>query len=408
MRFMRWLAVLGLVSASFVPAHVARAASPSAPAGATTTITEPFTGGSGDGTPTASLHFPLGAVGHYMSNGELGFGTYDIVYPGAGATRGTISFRRSDGTMLRGSFTLAAPSACGLPAKTSVDCLSARLIGTADIASVVVTIAAVVRFPFNYSFLMSGTLTLHTRHGFALVNATGATQAFGGIEHHGDARTAGVVDIQRTPSGAGYWVVNAAGQVFAFGDARFLGNADYSRYLRGQRIASMSPTPTGQGYWLFTTTGVVLHFGDARSFGDLHSHRLSAPIVDSVATPSGRGYYLVGRDGGVFTFGDARFRGSTGRLHLAQPIVGIALPRDNPGYWLVAADGGVFSFDAQYWGSTAKLRLSRPVVGMVPYGEAYLMVGSDGTLYSFSSVPLFGFPIITPGSAPVAGIAAIG
>ncbi len=409
MRFVRWLTVCGFVAASCVPVHSAHASPPvQATSTAPVTATEAFTGGSGDGMPTGSPHFPLAAVGHYSSSGQLGRGSYIISYPGAGETRGAISFRRSDGTVLQGSFTIGNPASCGLPAVPGMDCLSAKLSGTGDIASVSVTIAAVVRYPFNYSFLMRGTLGLRGRHGFVLVDARGATQAFGGIEHLGDASTGGVVDIQRTPSGAGYWVVNAAGQVFAFGGAHYLGGADYNRYLAGQRIASMSVTPTGMGYWLFTSTGVALRFGDAQSYGDLHANRLTAPIVDSVATKTGHGYYLVGRDGGIFTFGDARFRGSMGGRRLARPIVGIALSRDNPGYWLVASDGGVFSFDAQYWGSLSRYRLSRPIVGLVPYGEAYLMVGSDGILYSFSSVPLFGTPFIAPGSPPIVGITAIG
>jgi hypothetical protein len=287
-----------------------------------------------------------------------------------------------------------------------MNCLSASLHGTGDIASVVVSIATVLRYE-NLSFLMQGTLTLRARHGLAIVDSTGTTRAFGGIEHRGDAPTTGVVDIQRSPSGAGYWVVNSAGQVYAFGDARYFGGADYGRYLAGQRVVSMSPTPSGNGYWLFTATGTVLSFGDARLYGDLHGARLSAPIVDSVATPTGHGYYAVGRDGGVFAFGDARFRGSTGRLRLAQPVIGMVL-NGNLGYWLVAADGGVFSFNAVYWGSTGGLHLSSPIVGAAAYGPSYLMVGRDGTLYSFSPVTLFGASVVRPGTTPVAGITAIG
>jgi hypothetical protein len=402
--------LIGLVAASGAPVHLAYAGdTPAAAATATptTVTTEGFTGGSGDGIPGGGPpHFGLQATGHYTSTGQLGVGTYVLVYPITADAAGTISFRRSDGTVLRGTFVLQKQFACRVPYTSGMNCVAARLHGTGDIASAVVSIATVLRYE-NLSFLMRGTLALRARHGLAIVDSTGTTRAFGGIEHHGDASTTGVVDIQRTPSGAGYWVVNAAGQVHAFGDAHYFGGADDAPYLSGQRVVSMSPTPSGNGYWLFTATGIVLRFGDAGAFGDLRRARLAAPIVDSAATSTGRGYYLVGGDGGVFAFGDARFRGSTGRLRLAQPVIGMVL-NGSLGYWLFAADGGVFSFNAVYWGSTGRLHLSSPIVGASAYGPSYLMVGRDGTLYSFSPVTLFGASVVRPSAAPVVAITAIG
>jgi hypothetical protein len=73
---------------------------------------------------------------------------------------------------------------------------------------------------------------------------------------------------------------------------------------------AMAPTPSGLGYWLVQADGGVFTHGDAVFYGSLGATKLGAPIVDMHATNSGRGYWLVGADGGVFTFGDAAFEGA--------------------------------------------------------------------------------------------------
>ncbi|HLH27745.1 MAG TPA: hypothetical protein VKW77_02450, partial [Acidimicrobiales bacterium] len=105
-----------------------------------------------------------------------------------------------------------------------------------------------------------------------------------------------------------------------------------------------TPGPGGcAGYWMVDAAGEVRSFGGAPVLGSLPV-RPSAPIRSVVSTPDGGGYWLLGADGGVFAFGDAGFFGSTGALRLNAPVVGMAATSDGRGYWLVAADGGVFSF----------------------------------------------------------------
>ena len=50
----------------------------------------------------------------------------------------------------------------------------------------------------------------------------------------------------------------------------------------------------------------------------------------------------------------------------------------------MASDGGVFAFDAPFRGSLGHLTLNRPVNGLVAYGNGYLMVASDGGVFTFS------------------------
>jgi hypothetical protein len=129
----------------------------------------------------------------------------------------------------------------------------------------------------------------------------------------------------------------------------------------------MAVSPSGLGYWLVGANGDVYNFGDAGFFGSIGGATIAAPVVGMAPTPGGRGYWLVASDGGIFSFGDARFLGSTGGMPLNRPIVSMAATPRGTGYWLVASDGGIFSYgDATFAGSTGGLRLAAPVVGMAP------------------------------------------
>jgi hypothetical protein len=123
--------------------------------------------------------------------------------------------------------------------------------------------------------------------------------------------------------------------------------------LPSNRFVGMAPTPDGGGYWMAQAGGGVYSFGDAHFYGSLPGLHIvpSSPIVSIAAAPDGGGYWLVGADGGVFTFGDAHFYGSLPAMHINpfSPIVGIGITHDGGGYWLLGADGGVFTFgDAPY------------------------------------------------------------
>ena len=243
-----------------------------------------------------------------------------------------------------------------------------------------------------------------TAAGYVMVTAAGQVFAFGGGRALGNGGP-GTVDIEPTPSGAGYWLVEGGGTVLAFGDAVHRGQVKGGTLGVGERITSLSRTPSGAGYWLFSTRGRVLAFGDAVSRGDALAIPLNGPILDSVPTPSGRGYYMVASDGGIFAFGDARFAGSTGAVALDAPVQSVVPDPDGVGYWLVAADGGVFAFDAGFRGSLGGVRLSRPVTGMVAYGNGYLMVGEDGGTFSFSDLAFAGSLGAAPPASPVVAVA---
>ena len=254
-----------------------------------------------------------------------------------------------------------------------------------------------------------GASSAAVRSGYWMVGAGGTVYAFGDARWLGNAAVpAGVsaVDLEPTPSNAGYWVVDGRGAVSSFGDAPRLGSVNGGLAAK-ETVTSLSSTPTGRGFWIFTTRGRVIPFGDAVSYGDMARVALNGPVLDSIPTTSGRGYYMVASDGGIFAFGDARFYGSMGNKKLNAPVQSLVPDGDGVGYWLVASDGGIFAFDAAFQGSMGDRKLNKPVTGMVRFGDGYLMVGEDGGIFNFSSQPFAGSLGGNPPPRPVVSVAAL-
>jgi hypothetical protein len=337
--------------------------------------------------------------GWYATSSQLGRGTIAETY---GVPLGSqFTLVRSDGMRMTGqsSFPASGPL---------------NLTGTADVQSASLTLTQLSRTPDPNHFYegvavyrLQGWVYPRRSVGYAMVDGSGHVSTFGGMSHPGDAPSGYVTGIARTPDPRGYWIVNASGQVYALGDARYRGGLGPNTLLRGETVTSIASTPTGNGYWLFTTSGRVFVFGDATSHGDLRGRDLAAPVGEAVATPTGNGYYMVARDGGIFAFGDAHFRGSMTGARLNGPIIALVPTRAGTGYWLVASDGGVFAFNAPFRGSWANTVVTHPVVAMATFGNGYLMVRSDGSAHSFAANPFFG-GIGVASSPPVVGAIAIG
>jgi hypothetical protein len=211
-----------------------------------------------------------------------------------------------------------------------------------------------------------------------------------------------VVAMASTTDGAGYWIANAAGRVWNFGDAPALG--DLSGMSLTAPIVALVADPATGGFWLVASDGGVFGF-HARYLGGEGGTRLTEPIVGMAATPDGNGYWLVAADGGVFAFGDARYRGSMGGNHLNAPIVGMAADPRSGGYWLVAADGGIFAFRAPFYGSEGDRHLNGRIVGMSVSGggSGYRFVALDGGIFSFRS-PFYGSEGGSPLNAAIVGM----
>ncbi len=187
--------------------------------------------------------------------------------------------------------------------------------------------------------------------------------------------------------GTGYYEVDAAGDVAAFGGATCYGSLT-GQHLNKPIVGMAVDRQTG-GYWLVATDGGIFSF-NAPWHGSTGNITLNKPIVGMTATADGSGYWFVASDGGVFSF-NAPFKGSTGNITLTKPIVGMTADTATGGYWLVASDGGVFSFDAAFHGSTGAQHLNKPIVNMtsVSDGSGYRLIASDGGVFSFNA-PFYG------------------
>ena len=167
--------------------------------------------------------------------------------------------------------------------------------------------------------------------------------------------TGRLVAIAPTPDGGGYWLAQAGGGVYSFGDARFKGSLPGLGVVPAAPIVGIAATPDGDGYWLVAADGGVFAFGDAAFDGSLPDRGIvpMAPIASMAATHFGSDW-LMGADGGVFTFGDAPFCtpllvaavGLTipGYVQGPAPYVGIAAAPGSLGYDLVSSFGFGFSF----------------------------------------------------------------
>jgi Collagen triple helix repeat (20 copies) len=87
--------------------------------------------------------------------------------------------------------------------------------------------------------------------------------------------------------------------------------------------AHSQATSAGGGYWVVDAAGRVTAFGGAVNYGSAPAN-LNGPIVGIVPSQDGRGYWLVGKDGGVFAFGDAQYLGNALNTPSDGSVVGIA------------------------------------------------------------------------------------
>jgi hypothetical protein len=116
-------------------------------------------------------------------------------------------------------------------------------------------------------------------------------------------------------------------------------------------------TKSGRGYYVVSADGGVFCYGDAKFHGSMGGAHLNKPIVGMAVRPQDDGYLLVASDGGVFAFGKAPFHGSMGGKHLNSPICDIEFDAEGDGYWMLADDGGIFTFGhtAFYGAPTGKV-----------------------------------------------------
>jgi hypothetical protein len=216
--------------------------------------------------------------------------------------------------------------------------------------------------------------------GYLMAGGDGGVFALGGANFYGSLGgqklPSPISAIAAPPAENGYWLVAQNGKIYNFGAAPALPAVQVPS---GAHIVGMASTQDGGGGWLTDNLGDVYAEGDALYVGGLGGVHLNAPIVGIAAAASGQGYALAASDGGVFNYGTQHFFGSVpGSLapgqKLVAPIVGIAVTHSGNGYWLVGSDGGVFNYgDAPFLGSIytaiGNHPLNGPIVGIQHLGE---------------------------------------
>ena len=172
------------------------------------------------------------------------------------------------------------------------------------------------------------------------------------------------------------------------------------------RVDGITPTLDGGGYTIYGVDDDTYAYGDSMIPNGAPSGRTLEPTVGLVMDPTGQGSWTVDARGGVV--GSAPFMGSLGATVLNAPIVGMAATTDGKGYLLVASDGGVFTFgDAVFHGSMGGQHLNQPIVG-IALDEAtggYWLVAADGGIFSFDA-PFYGSTGAIHLNKPIVGMEA--
>ncbi len=217
-------------------------------------------------------------------------------------------------------------------------------------------------------------------NGYLMVGSDGGVFALGGANFFGslccNPLPSPIAAIAATPSEDGYWLAAQNGTITNFGNTPALPAVQVPA---GARIVGIASTNDGKGLWLTDNLGDIYAVGDALYLGGMGGIHLNAPVVGIAAAATGQGYVLVASDGGTFNFGVGFFGSVPGSLapgqHLVAPIVGIAVTHSGNGYWMVGSDGGLFNYgDAPFLGSIYTAidgtPLNGPIVGIQHLGSA--------------------------------------
>ena len=162
--------------------------------------------------------------------------------------------------------------------------------------------------------------------------------------------TSARVDAAPPRTTPGYWLAGADGGVFSFG-APFYGSGatppgacDFSPQapstLNGsQGCDGIASTPSGNGYWLLNAFRSAMAFGQAGQALQIGCTSLNGATglwTGMASSPTGNGFFVTGSNGGVEGCGDAVPLGGLTTTTLNAPVVGMAATPGGRGYWLAA------------------------------------------------------------------------
>ncbi|KRF16093.1 hypothetical protein [Nocardioides sp. Soil796] len=181
-----------------------------------------------------------------------------------------------------------------------------------------------VEHPMAYVACADGALLYHGAYG------RGTNERIPGVE----ADT--FVDVVSAP-GHSMYAVTSYGRITTVGaDAEFYGDI-----YPTAGVVAVEVTESGEGYWIVTRNGEVFGFGDATDMGPAEDTVVDAPIVAFTADGSGGGW-VVTAAGQVVPLNGATDHGSVrSRVAADDRVVGIVSDRRSGGFWVVTREGRV-------------------------------------------------------------------
>ena len=192
----------------------------------------------------------------------------------------------------------------------------------------------------------------------------------------------------------GYWLADAAGNVFAYGSAPALGGLP-SVYGILDWVVGIAPTPTGNGYWLATLDGKVYPFGDAPEGVVDYGPFDDDWAVGLVPAADGVRYRLVTARGRTLPSSAAlNNTTTTGPLFDDAPVIGAVANGTGDGYWVFNGNGRVaaFGLNTGFYGDLRGTKLNRTITAMAPapFGTGYWLLDEDGMVFAFGTAEFLG------------------
>lgn len=244
------------------------------------------------------------------------------------------------------------------------------------------------------------------KSGYTLLDANGNVYAFGGNDFYGSLRpqdkVAQFVSIAYTPTGKGYALLDAKGDVYNFGDSTWRGGSPAGATLP---FVSIAYKPGTTGYTLMDSVGHIYAYGTDYLPG---THDYNQTYTAFAYTPSGNGYTLMSKEGNIYAYGDAAWRGG-GPAGATQPMRGLAYRPGTLDYTELDANGNTYNYNGPWLGGSPSGSRGG-FVGFVytPTGNGIVMADSVGNIYAYGDAQYSGgFRSITagaPSTTPVGNV----
>ena len=218
-------------------------------------------------------------------------------------------------------------------------------------------------YPHSSTPIVAGANS-YDRGGYYLVNANGKVWGFGDanavatlswpVADNNNADLATVTGFAADPVKNGYWEIGTPLCYSSFGCygftdsplASFGGAKDYGDPANppaGVTFTGIASSADGKGYWVLLSNGTVENFGDAAAYTPNDTTTIVGTAVAISRTSTGKGYWVLTSTGQVISYGDAKNYG-TPPAGKARKFVSITGDRSGAGYWVVTTTGRVYNF----------------------------------------------------------------